>query len=235
VTGYAGQVPAPSDSRDGATAPAFDVVVIVASLGGPEAIREVLSSLTADFPSAFLVVQHRTPRAQDLTVELLRRRVPLTTRLATEGDLPRPSTVYVMPVDRELVLGADGALTVLAGRQRPGRFAVPLVASVARHYGPRAIGMVLSGSNDDGAAGMVALKRSGGRILAQDRASARCFTMPAAAIATGCVDLVLPVTRLGPALVSLVLWPGAAELLRVPLPPWARLDPGLPLSAPSSL
>ena len=88
----------------------------------------------------------------------------------------------------------------------------------------RALAVVLSGTIDDGATGVVALKRAGGCVLAQNRATARCFGMPAAAIATGCVDLVLPVDRIAHALLSLVAWPGAPYLLRAPLAAWAVLD-----------
>jgi two-component system chemotaxis response regulator CheB len=100
----------------------------------------------------------------------------------------------------------------------------PLLCSIAEHVGARALGVVLSGANDDGAAGVIALKRAGGCVLAQNRATARCFTMPAAAIATGCVDLVLPVNRIAHALISLSTWPGADSLLRAPLASWAVLD-----------
>jgi two-component system chemotaxis response regulator CheB len=226
--------PIASDSLpEGAAAPpssslafadAFDVVVLAASLGGPEAIREVVSGLPSWFPAAVLVVQHRTPAAQHVTVGLLRRVTPLKVELAHEDDRPRPGVVHVLPADRQLVVGPDGGYASVPGPGCPGSGADPLLASIARFCGPRALGVILSGTNDDGAAGVVALKRAGGRVLAQNRATARCFTMPAAAIATGCVDLVLPIGRIAHALVSLAAWPGAASLLRVPLAPWAILD-----------
>jgi two-component system chemotaxis response regulator CheB len=202
---------------------AFDAVALAASLGGAEALREVLAGLPAWFPAPVLVVQHRLPAAEQLTVDLLRRRIPLAVELARAGDRPRPGVVHVAPADRQLTLAPDGAFRCGPSAGRPGCAADPLFASVAARAGPRALGVILSGTGADGAAGVVALKRAGGRVLVQDRASARCFAMPAAAIATGCVDLVLPVGRLAAALLSLVLWPGAADLLRVPLSPWAAL------------
>ena len=194
---------------------------MVASLGGPEAVREIVRGLPAWFPAAVLVVQHRTLAAQDVTVNLLRRSTWLQVERALEHERPTPGVVHVLPADRQLVVGPDGRFRCLPG-MAPGHSADP--RWVAQRFGSRALGVVLSGTNDDGAAGVIALKRAGGRILAQNRASARCFAMPAATIATGCVDPVLPVDRMGQALVSLTAWPGATSLLRAPVAPWAVLD-----------
>jgi two-component system chemotaxis response regulator CheB len=206
---------------------AFDVVVIAGSAGAPEAFRSIASQLPAWFPASILVVQHRTVAARDLTVRVLARRSSLPVTLALEGDQLRGGVVYVAPSDRQLVLGPGGTFAALARPIEPGHSADPLLSSVAEQFGPRAIGVVLSGRNDDGAAGVISVKARGGRVIAQDRATSESFTMPAAAIATGCVDLVLPAHRIAHALTSLVLWPGAAELLRVPLPPWAQLEDGV--------
>jgi two-component system chemotaxis response regulator CheB len=201
-----------------------DLVVIAASLGGPQPIRDIVGALPAWFPAAVLVVLHRTEAAQHLTVELLRRSTILNVELARENTRPMPGSVYVLPVDRQLSIGSDGEfLDGHIAATAPIR-ADPVIASVARHFGERAVGVILSGSNDDGAAGVVALKRAGGSIVAQNRRTARCFAMPAAAIATGCVDLVLPFDRIAYALVSFCGWPGAASLLRSPIAPWAILD-----------
>ncbi len=201
---------------------AFDVVVLAASLGGPDALRVVLAALPEDFPAAVLVVQHRRMAAQDVTIELLRRRARLEVLLARDGDRPRAGTIHVAPAARQLWLAPDGTFASHAAAP-PGCAADALFASVAQRFGPRAIGVILSGSNDDGAAGAVAIKRGGGRVLAQDRQSARCFAMPAAAIATGCVDFIFPPDRIGSALVALTMVPGAADLFKVSLPSWARL------------
>ena len=216
-----------SAAAPGASLPssvAFDVLVLAGSLGAPEAIREIVGGLPAWFPASILVVQHRTPAAQHLTVELLRRSQRLPVELAQAGDRPQPGVVHVLPADEQLVVGLDGRFVPVPGPLGHGSRANPLLDSVAQHFGARALGVVLSGTNDDGASGIVALRRAGGWVLAQNHATARCFAMPAAAIATGCVDLVLPVDRIAHALLSLVAWPGAADLLRGPLAAWAVLD-----------
>jgi two-component system chemotaxis response regulator CheB len=98
-----------------------------------------------------------------------------------------------------------------------------LLTSLADALGPRVIAVVLTGMLHDGAVGVRAVKRHGGRVLVQDPDSARAGSMPASAIATGCVDFVLPPHRLAPALTALTMAPGAAALLAVPAPHWAGL------------
>src|SRR5579884_2521574 len=85
----------PPEAAGQASVAAFEVVVVAASLGGPEAVRELVGGLPAWFPSAVLVVQHRTPAAQDVTVNLLRRSTPLRVELVREQDRPTPGIVHV--------------------------------------------------------------------------------------------------------------------------------------------
>jgi two-component system chemotaxis response regulator CheB len=98
-----------------------------------------------------------------------------------------------------------------------------LFTAVAAWAGAGSLGVVLTGLQRDGTIGARAIKRVGGRVIAQDPATARGASMPDSAIATGCVDYVLPITHVAPALVALTMASGAAELLAVPTPPWAQL------------
>jgi two-component system chemotaxis response regulator CheB len=108
-----------------------------------------------------------------------------------------------------MLVGADGALALSQAPKvwgtRPA--ADPLFASVARAYGRRALAVILTGMGVDGAAGARAVKTGGGRVLAQDPATAQEDGMPCAAIATGCVDSVLPLELIGPALLALRMAP----------------------------
>jgi two-component system chemotaxis response regulator CheB len=131
--------------------------------------------------------------------------------------------VYVLPPDRQGVLDGDGRLVF---RRAHRCQADPLFESAAFGYGERAIAVVLTGRLDDGVAGVRAVKGRGGRVIVQDASTSAAFAMPAAAIATGCVDFVLPLDYIAPALVSLVMVPGAAELFRVRLSPWALAGSG---------
>jgi two-component system chemotaxis response regulator CheB len=124
----------------------------------------------------------------------------------------------VLPPDRQTTLDAEGRFVLSA---TGGCQADPLLESVAFAHGERAIAVVLTGRLTDGAAGVRAIKRRGGRVIVQDEATAEAFAMPSAALATGCADFVLPLHTISAALVSLVMVPGAEELFRVRLNPWA--------------
>jgi two-component system chemotaxis response regulator CheB len=199
----------------------FDVLVVAASLGGPAALGQVLVGLPADFPAAVLVVQHRGPDAGDRFTAAVRGRAAMPVRTVRDGQPLATAGISVLPARWTGTVGANRTL-----RLEPGtgyRLADPLICSVAQHCGPRALCLVLTGRLDDAAVGVRTLKRHGGRSIVQDPATARAPQMPSAALATGCVDLVMPLARIPHTLVALTMAPGAADLFRVPPSPWANL------------
>lgn len=185
---------------------AIDLVALVASAGGLPALSAVLSRLPADFPAAVVVVQHMDPSRPSLLPKILGQISVLPVREARHGDRLRGGQVYIAPPGRHLVVVAGGELGLTATEPlhycRPSADA--LLESVAEHFGPRAVAVVLSGAGSDGAAGVRSIKRMGGTVLAQDRPTSQSFGMPGAAAQTGCVDAVLPLVEIGPALVRLV-------------------------------
>jgi two-component system chemotaxis response regulator CheB len=193
---------------------AFDLVAIVASLGGIEALPDVLSALPADFSAAVAVCQHVGPRSPLALPRILGRRSALPVSYALHDEPISPGRIYAAPPDEHLMVSRDRRLVLSHGRKvkccRPA--GDPLLVSAAAAYGERTLGVVLTGLNTDGAAGTQAIKWTGGMVLAQDRATCRAARMPLAAIATGCVDLVLPLEAIGPAIVALVMAPGAARI-----------------------
>lgn len=207
-------------TRTVAPASPFALVALTASMGGLEALTAVLAPLPADFPAPIVVVQHLSSRYPSRLVTLLSCRTALTVHWATRGVRVRPGTVYVAPANRHLLVTPAGTLAISQAPAvqftRPA--ADPLFTSVAAVYGERAIGVVLSGMGRDGAAGVRAIKGHGGRVLVQEAATARAAAMPRAALATGCVDFALPLPVIAPALMALVMVPGAATLLRVAPP-----------------
>jgi two-component system chemotaxis response regulator CheB len=182
-----------------------EVVAMGASTGGPQALREILTQLPSTFPVPVLVVQHIAPGFAAGMVDWLRPECPLPIQLATGGiRLDRPA-IYVAPTGEHLVVrGRALALThdpPVSGH-RPS--ATVLFQSVAREYGAAAVGILLSGMGDDGAAGLRDLKRAGATTIAQDEASSVVFGMPAVAISFGVVDHVLAPRRIPPLLLRLV-------------------------------
>jgi two-component system, chemotaxis family, protein-glutamate methylesterase/glutaminase len=193
-------------------APGFDVVAIAASAGGLRAISAVVSRLPDTFAAPVVVVQHLDPRHRSLIAEILDRVTPLTVRQAEEAEVLQPGTVYIAPPDRHLLLNADNTLSLtqseLVHFVRPS--ADLLFESVAASHRNRAIAVVLTGTGSDGAMGVRAIKKMGGTVIVQDKATSEFFGMPNAAIQSGAVDFTLPLDEIAPALVTLVQ--GAGEI-----------------------
>ncbi|BBZ12337.1 hypothetical protein MBRA_25320 [Mycobacterium branderi] len=186
------------------------------------AITTVLAGLAPTYPVPIAVVQHRRRTAgHDLLVPILARRTGLPVRVAVAGDAADQPGITVVPAETTATIDEAGRWVLADGRDdtKPGD---ALLTSSAR--ATPTVAVILTGSLADGADGCRAVKRTGGRVLVQDPATARAPSMPANAIATGCADFVLPTDRLATALLALTTAPGAADLLTVPPPPWARLS-----------
>jgi two-component system chemotaxis response regulator CheB len=185
----------------------FEIVAMAASAGGLGAFGHVLSRLPADFPAAIVVVQHLDPRHRSLMAEILGKRTTLEVRQAQEGDPVRSGAVYIAPPDHHLLVNGDGTLSL--SRSELVHFVRPsadlLFESVAASYQERAIAVVLTGTGSDGSMGIAAIKKLGGTTIAQDEKSAEYSGMPAAAIATKCVDFVLTLDEIAAALITLVM------------------------------
>ncbi len=182
------------------------LIVLVASAGGLNAISRVLAVLPAELPAAVLVLQHLAPHGPGLLSSILDERTALAVRWAEQGERLRAGTVYVAPRDHHLVVRRGGTLGLTqAGKvwyARPS--ADVLLASAAAAFGEATVAVILTGRGQDGADGARAVRAAGGVVIAQDQATAEQFGMPGAATATGQVDQVLPLDRVGPALVALV-------------------------------
>lgn len=189
--------------------------MIIGSQGGFKAVQPILAGLPAEFPAAVVFDLHRAEGGGAMD-RALSRKCSLPVQQVADGAVLAPSVLYLSPHDRQLLIGSDRRMTIGGPSQGFGhRFADPLLTSAARAMGPRLIAIVLSGRLDRGADGVRAVKRSGGRVLVQDPATAEAPSMPNAALATGCVDFVLPPDGLKNALVALCAAQGASELFRV--------------------
>jgi two-component system, chemotaxis family, protein-glutamate methylesterase/glutaminase len=192
----------------GRETPGAPVAAIIASLGGLAAITAVLAALPAQFPAPVLVVLHsRRSDDPDLLTHLLRKATPLPVYTGRRGIPLGTRGVTVVPGG--YLAGVDVAHRLTLTEDGAARGGDTLLAGLAQAVGRAAIAVVLTGMLHDGAQGVRAIKRFGGRVIVQDPSGARAGSMPSSAIATGCVDLVLPLERIGPALVALTMLPGA--------------------------
>jgi two-component system, chemotaxis family, protein-glutamate methylesterase/glutaminase len=200
-----------------------DVVVVGASAGGVEALKELASGLPADLPATVLVVLHVPASGTNALASILDRAGPLQARQARHGEPLTPGTVRVAAPDHHLIVVEDRLALSLGPRENGHRPAVDvLFRSAARAVGPRCIGVVLSGALDDGSAGLVAIRSRGGVGIAQEPSDALQPGMPTSAIETADPEYVLPVASIASQLVELVGQPvpddvvgGDARLMEV--------------------
>jgi two-component system, chemotaxis family, protein-glutamate methylesterase/glutaminase len=204
------------------SASAFDLVAVAASLGGVTACRELLGGLPHDFPAAIVVLQHRSSTSSGYAA-VLDRVTKLDVQDVEHGASIRPGVVYVAPGSGLVTVSDERRFVVSHAPDVPCR-ANPFLIASAAVYGRRMIGAVLTGLFDDGAEGIRSVKKHGGRVLVQDPDTAQAAGMPRAAMATGCADFVLPLGSMPSALTALTMMPGAADLFRVSLPPWATFS-----------
>ena len=182
-----------------------DIVVIGASAGGVEAITTVLAGLPRDFRAAVLVVLHIS-RGRSVLPEIISRVSRIPAAHPQDGDELHYGHIYVAPPDHHLTI--DGTrVRVQHGPSENGvRPAVdPLFRSAARAFGPRVVGVVLTGALDDGTAGLAAVKEAGGIAVVQDPAEAFSPSMPRSAMTLVPVDHVLPLREIPILLSSLAL------------------------------
>ena len=175
-----------------------DVIAVGASAGGVEALRALVGGLPADYPGAVLVVLHLPRDAPSALHLILDRSGPLPATTAVDGEQIRPGRVYVAENDHHLII-IDGHIRLSHGPAENGhRPAIdPLFRSVARAYGPRAVGVVLSGTRDDGAAGLAGIVARGGTAVVQDPVEALYPAMPRAALAQAPTEHVASAAELG--------------------------------------
>jgi two-component system chemotaxis response regulator CheB len=196
----------------------FEVVGIASSAGGIKALMSLLSQLPPDFPGTVLVAQHLPLFVESQLVEILAARTALPVKWGRTGDLLEKGTVFVAPQRSQLTVSAAGRLKVAycprAALGTPS--ADPLFYSLARRFGRRAIGIVLTGSLWDGAAGIQEMKRRGSTVLIQDPATALADGMPVAAMETTGLHFVLPLNRIAFALSTLMAVPEVVRVLTTP-------------------
>jgi len=184
-----------------------EVIAIAASTGGPAALHRILTTLPADFPVPILVVQHISRGFIAGFADWLDKASPLRVKLAEEGEALRPGTVYVAVDDHHLCLSPSRRIHLstapAVGGFRPS--GTVLFESVATAFGRSAVAVILTGMGRDGVDGLRAIRRDGGRTVAESEATAVIFGMPAAAVRAGLADFILPLDEVCAALAGVLV------------------------------
>ncbi|WP_373325880.1 chemotaxis response regulator protein-glutamate methylesterase [Sporomusa paucivorans] len=175
------------------------IVAIGTSTGGPRALQEIITKIPGNIPCGIVIVQHMPPGFTKSLAERLDSLSSVTVKEAEHNDVIRPGYVFIAPGDYHMLIEREGGKTVIKLNQNPPigghRPAVdPLMESVARTYGSKAIGVILTGMGRDGAKGIEAIKRQNGYTIAEDQSTAVVYGMPKAAIELGVVDKIVPIT-----------------------------------------
>lgn len=201
-------------TQNGTAVTTRSVIGIGASAGGIEALVSLLRRVPADVPAALLIVLHMSPSSPGALTRILGRVTRLPVSDAEEGALLQAGRVYVAPPDHHMLVGQEKVHLSQGLRENGHRPAVnPLFRSMALAFGPRSVGVVLSGNLDDGAAGLLAVHRSGGITVVQSPEDAMYSGMPTAAVNCVPVDHVVPVEQIGPLLDRLARETGPDEAL----------------------
>jgi two-component system, chemotaxis family, protein-glutamate methylesterase/glutaminase len=188
-----------------------DIIVLGFSAGGVEAMGRVVADLPETLPAAILVVHHFPPSSVSALPRILERAGRLPARHAVHEEPILPGRIYVAPPDLHLLLNRKVVLA-RGPKENGHRPAIdPLFRTAAKAYGPRVIGVLLSGTLDDGTAGIMMVKKCGGLAVVQAPADAMYSGMPSSALAHALVDYAVPVAEMGQLLVRLVGEPAGAR------------------------
>ena len=191
-------------------------VGIGASAGGLEALTDMVKKLPREESNiTYLVAQHLSPRHQSMMVQLIGKESTLPVKEVRHGVVPQPGTIYITPPNSDLYI-KDGRLQL---REPPSPHSPkPSVdfffTTLAEELGDHAIGVILSGTGSDGSHGVRAIRAGGGLTIAQTIETAKYDGMPHSAIETGCVDIVLPASKIGAEIASLIRSPHKVHLLQ---------------------
>ena len=181
-----------------------DIIVVGASLGGPDALTRLVSGLTPDLPAAVLIVQHTAPKQRSYLAEILDAAGPLRARPAIDGERLERGRIYVAVPDRHLMVEGDNVRLSRGPKESHARPSVDvLFRSAAHSAGSRVVGIVLTGQLDDGTAGLWAIKDRGGLAIVQSPQEAAYPSMPASALKHVDIDYTLQISDIPRILTSL--------------------------------
>lgn len=183
----------------------FKAIVTGVSAGGFKILHTILPMFPASFRVPILVVQHRVPGKDNYLIESLNTSSLVTVKEADDKEELQQATVYIAPGGYHMLLEKD--MSIGLNIDPPVSFSRPsidvLFESAAYACKEKLIGLILTGANSDGSAGIATIKRFGGTTIAQTPESAESTVMPTSAIATGCVDHIQPIEEIVPQIINL--------------------------------
>ncbi|MGE5490141.1 MAG: chemotaxis protein CheB [Actinomycetota bacterium] len=189
-----------------------DIIVLGASAGGLKALSVIFGRLPADLQASLFVVQHLSADHVSLLPAILSDVSALPAVHGVDGEDIRRGVIYVAPPDYHLLVNREHVRVVRGPRENRFRPAIDsLFRSAARSYGPRVVGVVLTGLLDDGTVGLQAIKRRGGVAVVQDPLDAEYPSMPSNALSFVNIDYTLPLAEIASVLIRLVEEPAAEE------------------------
>ena len=186
------------------------VVAIGTSTGGPRALQEIITNLPGNLPCGVVIVQHMPPGFTKSLSERLNSLSSLTVKEAEHNDIIRPGLVFIAPGDYHMTIEREGNKKIIKLNQNPPigghRPAVdPMMESIARVYGQRAVGVILTGMGHDGAKGIQAIKQKQGYTIAEDQSTAVVFGMSKSAIELGVVDKIAPLSTIAAEIIKAII------------------------------
>lgn len=174
-----------------------NIIVIGASAGGVEAMTALAKDFPPDLPAAVFVTLHFPRSSPSVLPRILDRAGALPAAHAVDGEPIHQRRIYIAPPDHHMLLRADAVRLVRGPTENGNRPAIdPMFRSAAISFGPRVIGVILTGNLDDGTGGLLAIRRRGGIGVAQDPEDALFPSMPSSAVEHGAVDHIVPLEQL---------------------------------------
>jgi two-component system chemotaxis response regulator CheB len=181
------------------------VIAIGASTGGPRALLEVISTLPRDLPASIVIVQHIPEGFTQSLAERLNWQTSLEVKEAEDGDRIQAGVVYIAPGNQHMMIKGKKIHLTNGAKVNYTRPSIDvLMESVAKQFGPNAIGILMTGMGTDGANGMKAIKNSKGKTIAQNEKTCSVYGMPKAAIGLKVVDKIVPLNRIAQELIRML-------------------------------
>lgn len=182
------------------------IVAIAVSTGGPRALKEVVPLFPEDLPAGVIIIQHMSRGFISGMADWLQALSRIKIKVAGEGDTINQGEVLFPPDNYHIILDKNGKIRL---EDSPPIFGIRpaadiLFPTIAKYYGKKVIGVIMTGMGDDGVRGMECIKREGGATIAQDEKSCAVFGMPKVAIERGVIDKIVPLGKITETIIDLL-------------------------------